>query len=257
MLLTTTTPVTSWLLIGVLAMAALALVVIAIARLALRSIAREKEKQRQLELEHQKELLVSNVQVQERERERIAGELHDSLASQLAVARISLYDEARPKSDAIALVDAALKVARNLSHELYPPLLEEAGLEATLRDFVEPLGGQLNIHIRAVGHHPPALDAQLHLLRIVQECLQNSLKHAEAEQLFIGLHFGQRWAGLLVRDNGKGFNTNKHPKGFGLHNIETRVQVLGGNYRLRSAPGKGTSITVLLHHEQNDHPRTR
>ena len=245
------TPVVTWLFIAMLAMAGLAVVVIAIARTALRSIAHEQEKQRQLEMEHQKELLASNVQVQERERERIAGELHDSLASQLTVARLSLHDTERPKSDAIVLVDKALAVARNLSHELYPPLLEEAGLEATLSDFVEPLGAHPAIEINATGHNTPPLDAQLHLFRIAQECLQNILKHADANSVQLLLHFGQRWTGLLVRDDGQGFNQNDHPKGLGLHNIETRVQVLGGRYRLRSAPGSGTTLTVLFTHEHS------
>ena len=242
-------PVIGWLFVAMLAMAALAVVVVLIARLAMRSIAREREKQQAMAMAHQKELLASNVAVQERERERIAGELHDSLASTLTVAKLSLRDDERPKSDSIALVDRALQTARNLSHELYPPLLAEAGLEATLLDFVEPLGSMPSITVRAYGNTMPSTHAQLHLFRIAQECLQNALKHARAQHIYIGLHFGERWSGLLFTDDGIGFNPNEQLRGLGLKNIETRVQVLGAQHSWSTTLRKGTRHAILLPHD--------
>ena len=238
-----------WLAIAMLAMSVLAIAVILISRLAMRSIAREKEIRQQQELDNQKKLPFNSVQVQERERERIASELHDALSSRLNVLRLSLYNEAQPVTESVALVDDALTIARNLSHELYPPLLAEAGLTDTLQDFVDPLAEQVNVHLHA--HTKTAaetvdLNTQLHLFRIAQEGINNALRHANAATIDIVLHFGTSWTGLLIRDNGNGFDTDQASTGLGMRNIESRAQIIGSRYRVTSTPGKGTTITVLI-----------
>ena len=242
---------TLWIVVAVLAMVGLAVLVILVSRMATNRILQEQEKLRQAESKHQRELLQSNIQVQERERKRLAAELHDELSSMLNILKLQLYSarKALPDADAtLQLVDDSIEVSRNVSHDLYPPLLADLGLLEALSDFLQPLQQQLRIDIAVSGPNriEPPVDASLQLFRIVQELTSNAIKHAQCSTLLIRVRLERGYTALLVRDDGQGFDPQRAYGGLGMQNIESRVQVLNGRHRMRSAPGRGTSTIVII-----------
>jgi len=241
---------TLWITIAVLAMTVLAVLVIVVFRLAMKRVMLEREKMRQAELAHQQNLLLNSINTQERERQRIAADIHDELAARLSVLKLSLYQmktvlpELSGKTN--HMLDEAIAISRNISHDLYPPLLAELGLAETLRGFLEPLESQLEVDIFINGESDNLSPEQaLHLFRITQELTQNTLKYAEADKLSLMLRITDQQIALKLSDNGKGFDVKQARGGLGLSNIESRVQVLGGYYKMKSTLGKGSTTIIL------------
>ncbi len=238
---------TLWVTTAVLAMTALALSVIIIFRLALHRVHQEKEKRRQAELQHQQKLLYNSIHTQERERERIAGDLHDELSSRLHVLKLSLYNTKSSPDENNKLLDEAIGLSRRIAHDLYPPLLKELGLIEALQDFLQPLEQKLSITFFAIGNTENLTAKQtLHLFRISQELVQNAIKHAEPSKLSLSLKVAGTYIALQVYDNGKGFSPSQVKTGLGLNNVEARVQLLGGIYKIKTVLGKGTRVIVLI-----------
>ncbi|MGB0175556.1 MAG: sensor histidine kinase, partial [Owenweeksia sp.] len=235
------------------AMTALAILVIVIFRLAIRRVMQERERMRRAELLHQQKLLYNSINTQERERQRIAADLHDELSSRLSILKLNLYQwmdgTSKIPEPISSMLDETIRLSRNIAHDLYPPLLAELGLAETLKDYLIPLQGKIetDIYINQNGEAPSG-DICLQLFRISQEVIQNMLKHAEASVLHIHLKIRSACTVLLLKDNGKGFDLTNARGGLGLGNIESRIQLLNGVYRIKSSPGKGTSTLILIPH---------
>ncbi|MGH9842377.1 MAG: sensor histidine kinase, partial [Blastocatellia bacterium] len=202
-----------------------------------------------------RELLAS----QEAERKRIAAELHDSLGQNLLVIKnrallsaLTLPDEpARTQfteiSDAVA---QTLDEVRTISHDLRPPHLDQLGLRTALQAMIEKVAASSPIQFtheldECDGRFAPGDDITLY--RIVQECLNNILKHSGATQARIGLRVDAGQSLLTIRDNGRGFalDGNTHV-GLGLQGIAERARILGGTQTIQTAPGQGTTVTVRI-----------
>ncbi len=244
---------TQWMTVAVMAMTLLALLVIFIFRLAISRVMKEREKMRQAELEHQQKLLYNSITIQERERQRIATNLHDELSSRLLVLKLNLHQLERDgphlPDPVKTLLDETLRLSRNIAHELYPPMLAELGLAETIRDYLTPLQGEIQttLYIAQSDIEPPN-EVSLQLFRTIQELIQNTLKHAQASHLFLQLRVTSRCSVLRLRDNGKGYIVKEARGGLGLTNIESRVQLVNGRYRINSTPRKGTSTLILIPH---------
>ena len=242
-------PVEFWILAAVIMMIGLSLMVILISRLALKRIATQREAQRQAELQHQKDLLTSNLEVQERERKRIAADLHDELSSRLNVLRLALHKEGTPEAEQLALLDEAVTISRDIAYELYPPMLAEFGLFATVEEFVQPLQTGLKValtNLSPTETAPLEHDKALHLFRVVQEAVNNVLKHSQASTLSIDLKATARLTVIRIQDNGVGYAVGEQSTGLGLRNLESRMQALRGQYRIRSSPQSGTTILLIV-----------
>jgi len=202
-----------------------------------------------------RELLAS----QEAERKRIAAELHDSLGQNLLVIKnrallnaLTLPDEpARMQfteiSDAVA---QTLEEVRTISHDLRPPHLDQLGLRTALQAMIEKVAASSPIQFtheldECDGRFAPGDDITLY--RIVQECLNNILKHSGATQAQIRLRVHARQALLTIRDNGCGFAPEGGAHGgLGLQGIAERARILGGTHAIQTAPGQGTIVTVRI-----------
>ncbi len=241
--------------VAVLAMTALAILVIVIFRLAIRRVLQERERMRQAEIEHHQKLLYNSINTQERERKRIAADLHDELSSRLSILKLNLHKLAQDgdtiPEEVSTLVDDTLKLSRNIAHDLYPPLLAELGLAETLRDYLIPVQKQIDTELHIQQHNLTGATLALQLLRISQEIIQNVLKHARATRLSLYLRTSDRCTALLIRDDGIGFTPSETITGLGLGNIESRVQLLKGHYRIKSFPGRGTSTLIVIPHGKN------
>lgn len=216
----------------------------------------EQERQQQL---HQRVAAV--LAAEENERRRIGADLHDSLGQLLAAAQLNLHalrrelGTAAPPtqhellSNAAAVVDESVREMRGISHNLMPNALLLRGLGAAVRDFLDKLPGHhgLRAEVQVFG-----LEARLDptvesvLFRVVQELVQNIIKHAQATEITLQLVQSDTELTIVVEDNGIGFAAHapEIPAGLGIRNIHSRVAYLGGQVHFDSAPGRGTTVAL-------------
>lgn len=201
------------------------------------------------------------IESQERERARIADELHDGLGHGLLVLKNRAdFAAARESSPArlaahlrevSALATAAIHEVRGVARNLRPFQLDELGLTKAIGAIVRNLADASDIEFQ-VSLDPSddalAPDDRINFYRIVQECLNNVVKHSRARNATVGLRWTGRLLRLTIADDGVGFATDAEPPaggtGFGLGNIEQRARSLGGTATFESAPGEGTRVTV-------------
>jgi ligand-binding sensor domain-containing protein/signal transduction histidine kinase len=202
-----------------------------------------------------RELLAS----QEAERQRIAAELHDSLGQNLLVIKnrallnaMTLPDE-RARAQFTEFSDAisqTLEEVRSISYDLRPSHLDQLGLRTALVVMIEKVAASSQLQFT---HEIDELEGvftpgdEIVLYRIVQECLNNILKHSGATQAEINLAVNGNQFALTVRDNGRGFAPDGNGRaGLGLQGIAERARILGGAHTIQTAPGQGTTVTVRV-----------
>lgn len=212
-------------------------------RVYFRRIIQEQEHLAKAKIEHQQSLMWTSVLVQEKERERIASDLHDELISKLTVLMYALQTHNADINPSKVLQDS-IRVARDITHDLCPPLLEQTSLAELIENFISPLAGAYIIdysHRAYIGCELKN-ELKLQLLRIVQEIINNLLKHSKASTIVIRLRITVASIALVIRDNGIGFDTSLKANGLGMKNIELRSQLLNGQWRFKSKPNQGTTF---------------
>ena len=195
---------------------------------------------------------------QESERQRIAQDLHDSVGGLLAAAKIhaeGLLSKKTPLSDVEGLsklrnlLDETVSETRHIARNMQPSALLEFGLVTALRDLTGRVRGQgvPSITFQHFGDFA-GIDQTIALncYRIVQELLQNSLKHAQADEILVQITQTDHQIALLVEDDGKGFDPAEVRKGMGTDNIARRVQFLKGEMSVHAEPRKGASTLVTV-----------
>ncbi len=212
------------------------------------------------EILKQQELAARSVlEAEEKERSRIAKDLHDGVGQMMSAARMNLssfYNNMQLKDDTqnkslyniIQLVDDSCKEVRAVSHSMMPAALLSKGLP----DAVDELVSKINSNALKVNFHSEGFDQRLDsntetiLYRVIQECVNNSIKHAAATELDISLIKDADGISVTIEDNGKGFeyNMDKEDEGIGLKNIGSRILFLRGTVDFNSAPGKGTLVAI-------------
>ena len=197
--------------------------------------------------------------VQEEERRRLALELHDGIGQTLTalknqLERLELGAGGEPGlrarlAESVEIAARALQETRELSRLLRPPVLDDLGLLPALRSLGRSLErGGLRVEIHASGLDE-RLDADLETLvfRVAQEALTNVLKHAQVEEAVLAVERLGGGLRLSVSDRGRGFDPEDRSgeaPGCGLRGIHDRVELFGGRSRVRSQPGRGTTIEV-------------
>ena len=145
------------------------------------------------------------------------------------------------------LINSSISEIRSLSHQLSAPTLGTRSLIDSINALIEMIGFSTNLQFEFdySGYHQRlAMSQKLALYRILQEQLNNVIKHSEATKVWISLSQRQNQVILTVRDNGKGFNSKAKTNGMGLNNITSRVKVFGGNAQIESTAGKGCILRV-------------
>jgi len=205
-----------------------------------------------------------------KERNRIAGEIHDGLAQNLASLSMKIdyclglidRDPQATKavlSEAKAFVQENIREIRRSIFALHPPALKELGFLAALRKYAQEFQEQnaLPVHLSIVGEEvqsPLSLRYEYELFRIVQESLNNVRRHARAKNVWISIDLSALdVVSLTVMDDGLGFNGDEQKMvspglvgGFGLESMRERAKALGGKLRVETEPGSGTKITAIL-----------
>jgi PAS domain S-box-containing protein len=202
------------------------------------------------------------IHAQENERRRIARDLHDDLNQQLALLLIEmeLLGRGRPPSESqhrqhmeqvAARIRGLCSEVHKLSYRLHPAKLDQLGLVAAARSLCRELSQQSGIRIdfgdRDVpGDIPP--EVSLCLYRVIQESLQNLIRHSGAKEAGVQLEFASNELNLLIRDAGKGFDpvVIRSAGGLGLVSMEERVRLVHGAFAIRSRPGCGTQIEARV-----------
>ena len=195
------------------------------------------------------------IEAQEAERRAVARELHDDFGQVLTALKLNLQRRDRDDSESIALVDGAIARMRDLAQDLRPPLLDEQGLDASLRWYVEREATRAGLAFRLALTHlderPPAA-VETTCFRVAQEALTNVIRHAQAQVVEVELGPTAGMLQLVVRDDGRGFDVPAarlraaHGGSQGLLSMQERVALAGGDLQIDSTPGRGTSVRARL-----------
>lgn len=217
------------------------------------------------ESEHRLELLKTTIETTEVERKRIAGDLHDEIGSHLSTIRMALNAiKSKTISDpqiieltneSKTILDNTIESVRNISHNLLPPGLEKFGLTATASDLCQKISQHSEIQVIFKAEQLPELKSQqeLAVYRILQELLNNSIKHSEATVISVNMFTESKLFRFDYSDNGKGFDPelNEMGSGLGLRNIESRIKALMGNYKINAKNGHGFNIEIQFSTDLN------
>lgn len=238
---------TLWIMITFLIILVLGILIVFFIRIHIKRMLIAQEKLNIEKLTHREELLKTSVIIQERERKRIASDLHDDLISKLNVLSLAISSKSKIVNPEKMLTES-IATARRISHDLSPPLLEETSIAEWINTITRPLKSQYTIELFTSNTLQLKIpkNIKLQLIRILQECITNSIKHANATLLSFALRITKNYIVLRIKDNGKGFNSKKQFKGLGLKNMELRIHLLKGKYRLKSTIHKGTDLLILI-----------
>lgn len=211
------------------------------------------------------------IESQEAERKRLAGELHDSLAQILMIVKnwaligLNSVAEDNPAREHLTEISEnaslAIEEVREISRNLRPRQLEMIGLTNTIEQMVRHLRSSTDIEFITETDNIDGLlskESEINLYRVLQECLNNVLKHSAAATAWLSIKRTPDGAQIICRDNGKGFDpeTVSLSSGMGLIGMAERVRIMDGRYTMESAPGKGVTIYINLKqftaHEETD-----
>lgn len=236
-----------WIIIVALFVIVLLTVIIFLIRAIFKKIIKAKEKEAAIQLDYQKNLLETTIKTQEMERHRIAADIHDGLIGKLTALKMQQEITSKDQKTIEALHES-ITIARRISHDLSPPLLEFTKLPELIKELLDPWEQHLLIttifDLRAEVNDTEEFKVQI--TRLIQEIITNTIKHADATQMYLHLKQTKNYMALCISDNGKGYDVKKNSKGLGTKNIETRVQFLKGVYKVKSTIGKGTSNMFLF-----------
>jgi PAS domain S-box-containing protein len=200
------------------------------------------------------------IEAQEEERTRIARELHDDIGQRLALlawnlgslrAHTSLIEVQQGIGQAIQEVANLGSDMRAMSHRLHSSQLEYLGLEEAASAYCSDRSEQHNVEIDFHSEHVPkdlSQEISLCLFRVLQEAIQNAIKHSGSQRLDVSFSCALRAISLTVRDSGVGFDPAEAIKGrgLGLVSMKERLNLVGGELSIESQPGNGTTIHACV-----------
>ncbi len=221
----------------------------------------ELQQQRIRELEKDKQLVAvdSMLKGQEDERSRLAKDLHDGLGGLLSGVKFSLSnmkdniivtpDNMAVFERSLDMIDTSIKELRRVAHNMMPEMLTKFGLDEALKEYCTTLNAT---GLLIVKYHSIGMDfrieksSEIIMYRIIQELLNNILKHAAAKEAIVQLIREDGRLNIIVEDDGKGFDTMllKNNKGAGIVSIQSRVDYLKGQLDIHSTSGKGTLVNI-------------
>ena len=224
---------------------------------------KQRDKLHDLALEQEKQntkisTLTALLEGQEKERGRLARDLHDGLGGLLSSTKLQLShlndsaDDERRKgiSKSIDQIDDAVSELRRVAHNLMPDLLVKYGFEAAIKEFATRMSqDNLEIHAEFLNYQNSlSEEKQLLTYRIIQELVNNAMKHANATEIIIQFSEDENTVLAIVEDNGKGFNSDELnlEKSAGFHNIQSRIQFLKAQMNISSEVNVGTTVELQI-----------
>lgn len=205
-------------------------------------------------VQEQKKITRAIIKAQEKERNHIGLELHDNVCQILVGTKLHLGmavvhnpDVKQSLSYPLELLDNSINEIRMLSHRLVTPV-KDVDLEALMNKLLEDTSTNSGINTEFVYQLKKALpdDLKLNIYRIVQEQINNILKHAEARNIFVSVIQEKAAIDIVVSDDGKGFRLTKKRNGIGLSNMLNRIESYNGRMEVKSMPGKGCRVNLTI-----------
>jgi len=221
-----------------------------------RKLLRERE---QLRLSYERELLKSQLEIQEQTFRHISQEIHDNIGQTLSLAKLNLSTMDTTQAggleqkitDSKKLVSQAIYDLRNLSHGLNTDYVADLGLARAIEHELEMIrksGAQDTVFETEGKVYRIDKQREVIIYRIVQETLNNILKHAASQKIIIHLHYSLEEITLTITDNGKGFDLTPldldKSYGLGIKNMHNRARLMGARFQISSTLGEGTSVIV-------------
>lgn len=208
-------------------------------------------------IDKQKQLTQATIEGQEKERSEISRELHDNINQILVTIKLYLelaLDDSKLKDDLIKRsaekIMYCINEIRTLSKSLAPPSLNDYGLVEAITELIENirLTKTFNIDLKVKLDSINQFNSlqQLYIYRIIQEQLNNIIKHANAKNVWVELIENYQSIDLIIRDDGKGFNPKEKSGGIGLTNIQNRAELLNGTLEIVSAINEGCLLKVKI-----------
>lgn len=207
-----------------------------------------------LKEEFNRQLRQSQVEVQEHTFQQIGKELHDNVGQLLITSKMLLGLTERVLESppdmlitANATLGQAINELRSLSKMLDKEWLEQFNFSNNLKTEIDRIntGNVVQAVFSYTGNMPLKAESQIILFRIVQEAIQNAIRHGRADKIYIAVAEEQETINISVQDNGRGFSSGDG-KGMGLANMRHRATLLGGTITWDSAPQQGTVVTIIL-----------
>lgn len=204
-------------------------------------------------VQEQKMVIRAILAGEERERNKLGQELHDNVGQILAGIKIFLSTGRNAKdgneniiTESLELIDSAIEEIRSLSRGKVTPMVK-VDLKELLQLLIDRLDGtqHIKINLEYKGKEQSISDdLKLNIYRIIQEQLNNVLKHANAQNVYILIETSENNIHIMLKDDGKGFDVNSKKSGIGLANIINRVETFNGNIVIESSFGKGCKIII-------------
>ena len=226
----------------------------------------EQFKRQQLELDFQKQMMEAALESQENERRRVAGDLHDSIGAMLSTIRVSLITQAKRANadvesitESKKMLDDTIESVRRISRDLMPSTLEKFGLAQAVKEMCERFQSTAALPITYIEEgelNAISKKRELMIFRIIQELINNALKHSQASQINVNFFGEEKNLTIIVEDNGIGFNVEEHKndkrsgKGLGLYNIENRTRLVNADVEFNSATNRGSRIVLTIPYEK-------
>jgi signal transduction histidine kinase len=218
-----------------------------------------KEKEN-LKMQFENQLLESQVEIHEQTLKNISEEIHDNIGQMLSLVKLNLntfppdLEEPVQKkiSDTEELLGKAINDLRDLNQSMHGDKISAMGLEAALAQELKQLQktGMFDTELLVEGHnYQLEQQKEIILFRIVQEALNNAIKHSGAKKIAIYLLYSPESFLLKITDNGKGFDATGYPpslSGIGLGSMKNRAVLMGADFVVHSSAGNGTGITIEL-----------
>lgn len=212
-----------------------------------RKVLRYQQRLQQMEIDQQKMMLDASIKLQEEERQRLAADLHDDAGPLLATARLYLNEnlvnqdkvsQLQSIFQARQIIDDTIQLIRNISHSLMPPTLKNFGLESAINDLFQKISGSGTMNASSRFHdyrERLKTEKELIVFRIVQELINNILKHSNASFIHLTQNVHSDKFYLRIHHDGRGIiqadfeKLNKSNIGLGLKNISSRLRVVQGD----------------------------
>ena len=239
----------------------MALVLILFFYFSRKKIIKQEVEKKNLEINYQKDLLHAVIVTQEDERQRIAQDLHDDISSKLNIVslnsqlligtKLSEKEYAEITTNIINLTGKALENSRRIAHDLLPPVLEKFGLDAGISELAVEFNSSKAMKVYYENNIDfSTIDEKkhLHIFRILQELLNNSLKHSNAKNISIVFNSEKGAAICNYSDNGVGFESSNDTagRGLGMRNIFSRVDLINASVSIQSSPNNGFKAKIIF-----------
>ncbi|GAA3738146.1 MULTISPECIES: sensor histidine kinase [Flavobacterium] len=253
-------------LVAIILYISLFFIIVAVALIIFFYFSRKKIIQKELEkidliLRYQKEQLHAIIVTQEEERKRIAQDLHDDISSKLNIVSLNSHlltapnlteaETAEITENIIALTTKALDNSRKIAHNLLPPVFEKFGLNAGIEELCEEFESSKSVktyYKNEIDFDEKEIDRHLHIFRILQELMNNSIRHGKASEIWISFATKDGVNICDYKDNGVGFDSSnaENQKGLGMKNIDSRISFLQGTIEINSEINNGIVVNFTF-----------